>query len=313
MVPRPVAVGLFAGSLGITRRAATSEGRKGWNDSMTMSRLYLGATMARATLTRVVKQAQWSIDRGLCRLVPIQSLRARLARYHILEQDVARLAEVLRVDVADIPPTGGPAASPDFLLLLARAVLTERPETVVEFGSGTSSFVIARCLEINGRGSLLSFDHSPGFAELTRRQLARRNLFATIKVVPLRAPSSPTHRGMWYAADDLPGQIDMIVVDGPPASLHPETRGGAGPATFARLREGGVVFLDDARRDGERRVVANWRKEHPEIDFTNADTAKGTVVGHKTITTKLRAKAGPSEFVAPPGKVSPAAEGAVFA
>ena len=313
MATRPVAVALLAGSLGTARRAATSEGRKGWNSSMTMSRLYLGATMVRGTLTRVVKQVHWSIDRGLCRLVPIQPLRDRLARYCNIDQDFARLAEVLRVDVADIPPTGGPAASPDFLLLLARAVLTERPETVVEFGSGTSSFVIARCLEINGTGSLLSFDHSPGFAELTRRQLARRNLFPTIEVVPLRAPSSPAHCGMWYAADDLPDRIDMIVVDGPPASLHPETRGGAGPATFARLRDGGVVFLDDARRDGERRVVANWRKEHPEIDFTHADTVKGTVVGRKTVTAELRLEAEPSEFVALRGEVSSAAEGAVFA
>lgn len=283
------------------------------DDSMTMSRLYLGATMARAILTRVVKQAQWSIESSFCRLVPIQPLRNRLTRYRNLEQDFARLAEVLRVDVADIPPTGGPAASPDFLLLLARTVLTERPETVVEFGSGTSSFVIARCLEINGTGSLLSFDHSPGFAELTRRQLACRNLFPMIKVVPLRAPSSPGHCGMWYAADDLPDQIDMIVVDGPPASLDPETRGGAGPATFARLRDGGVVFLDDARRDGERRVVAKWCREHPEIDFTHADTEKGTVVGRKTVTAKLRARAEPSQSVAPQRIVPPAAGGAVFA
>lgn len=66
MATRPVAVALLAGSLGTARRAATSEGRIGWNNSMTMSRSYLGATMVRVTLTRVAKQAQWSIDRVPC-------------------------------------------------------------------------------------------------------------------------------------------------------------------------------------------------------------------------------------------------------
>lgn len=280
---------------------------------MTISRLYLATTIARANLTRAVKRTQWSLDRGLCRVVPLRSLKGRLLRYQNLERDFARLAQMLHLDRADLPPTGGPAASSDFLLLLARTVLAERPETVVEFGSGTSSFVIARCLELNGGGSLLSFDHSSGFAELTRRELARRNLFATIKVVPLRAPSAPGHCGMWYAADDLPDQIDMIVIDGPPASLHPETRGGAGPATFARLREGGVVFLDDARRDGERRVVAKWRKEHPEIDFTHAETVKGTVVGRKAGNPRRRVEARSAKPVAPRAKVSSVIEGALFA
>lgn len=270
------------------------------------------AARAWIAITRTLLALLWSADRLLCFIFPFGPLHARLERYRSGPRDLQRLASLLRMPARDLPPIGNCAGSSDFLLLLARAILSEKPESIVEFGSGTSSVVIARCLEINGTGRLLSFDHSPSFAEITRRQLARRKLDAEIRIVPLRPAHAPSERGAWYEAGDLPDAIDMIIVDGPPSTLHPETRSGAGPAAFAKLREGGVVFLDDASRAGERKVAARWRKDHPEIQFTYLDTLKGTLVGRKpraaerasvTVTRKATTRAGgfsgaPSALVA---------------
>lgn len=231
--------------------------------------------------SRALLRLLWSADRMVRHMIPLRGIRGKLDRYKRADHDLRHLADLLRISTSELPPTGNCAGSPDFLLLLAREVLTERPVVIVEFGSGVSTFVLAKCLEMNGTGHLISFDHSPAFAELTRRQLERQRLSADIRVVPLRPSESADHPGFWYDANDLPNAIDLIVVDGPPASLHPETRGSAGPATFAKLRNGGTVLLDDAHRSGERKILSRWRSAYPDIEFSNVDTMKGTVVGRR--------------------------------
>ncbi|OJX78196.1 class I SAM-dependent methyltransferase [Sphingopyxis sp. GW247-27LB] len=231
--------------------------------------------------TRALLRLLWSADRMVRHMIPLRGIRTKLDCYRRADHDLRHLADLLRISISELPPTGNCAGAPDFLLLLARAVLTERPEVIVEFGSGVSTFVLAKCLEMNGTGRLISFDHSPAFAELTRRQLERQRLSADIRVVPLRPSESADHPGFWYDANDLPHAIDLIIVDGPPASLHPETRGSAGPATFAKLRNGGMVLLDDAHRSGERKILSRWRRAYPDIEFSNVDTMKGTVVGRR--------------------------------
>ena len=246
-----------------------------------VNRKNIAAAKAWIFVTRALLRLLWTADRLLCYILPLKAFRMRLDGYRKADADLLHLAALLKMSARGLPPTGNCAGSSDFLLLIARLILSERPEVVVEFGSGVSSFVIARCLEINGAGRLISFDHSPSFAELTRRQLARQRLSADIRVVPLRPARGPRQPGFWYDAGDLPDAIDLIIVDGPPASLHPETRSGAGPATFAKLRKGGMVLLDDACRPGERKIVSRWREDYPEIQFTHFDTLKGTVVGHR--------------------------------
>ncbi|MDO9487654.1 MAG: class I SAM-dependent methyltransferase [Sphingomonadaceae bacterium] len=190
------------------------------------------------------------------------------------------LLSLIRLGDAQVPPDGGWVAGADFLLLLARQVLTQKPGLVVEFGSGVSSVVIAACLQLNGKGRLLSFDHDEGFAELTRRRLRRAGLTAEVQAAPLR-PGLAGYGGSWYGHGELPDGIDLLVIDGPQAwrQGQEESRGSAAPAAFAKLAPGAVVLLDDASRDGEQRVAARWRAEFPEISFGAAETQKGVLIG----------------------------------
>jgi predicted O-methyltransferase YrrM len=190
------------------------------------------------------------------------------------------LMTLTRLANTQLPPDGGWVAGADFLLLLARQVLTQRPQLVVEFGSGVSTVVIGRCLQLNGSGRLLSFDHDEGFAELTRRRLRRAGVPGEVRAAPLK-PGRDGYGGSWYAHDELPDGIDLLVIDGPPAwrEEQAESRGSAAPAAFGKLAPGAVVLLDDAARPGEQRIAARWRAEYPEIDFGWRETQKGTLAG----------------------------------
>jgi predicted O-methyltransferase YrrM len=188
----------------------------------------------------------------------------------------AYLARLLGLEFGDLPPFGGWAASADFLIILAEHILNEKPDTIVEFGSGVSTIVAARCLQINGRGRLTSYDHDASFAGITRARASRLGLEVDIHVVELG--TNPGFDGKWYNVENPPGRIDLMVVDGPPNTIHAQTRGGAG-LVFSRLSAGGIILLDDAQRPGEKAIVERWKRDFPTMNFSYLGTEKGTVIG----------------------------------
>ena len=87
--------------------------------------------------------------------------------------------------------------------------------------------------------------------------------------------------GLWYDTGPLEPGIDLMVIDGPPWTVHPFTRGAA-EHLFGLLSPGGIVLLDDAARPGERLVGRQWKKLHPEMDFELwKGGTKGTLIGRK--------------------------------
>jgi hypothetical protein len=181
-----------------------------------------------------------------------------------------------------LPPTRNWAASPDFLWELSRHALEERPRTVVECGSGVSTLVLARCLQLNGVGKVYSLEHEPEHAEKTREQLERHGLgeWATVLDAPLRPHAIQGEVWPWYAEEMLPGEggIDMLVIDGPPWHVRPLARYPAGPVLFPRLAARAAVFLDDAAREDEKAVLKRWHAEFPALRQTPRPCEKGCAV-----------------------------------
>ena len=147
-----------------------------------------------------------------------------------------------------LPATRGWAASPDFLRELYLHALTAKPQTVVECSSGTSTLILARCMQMNGSGKVYSLEHEPAFSEQTRRNLERHGLqeWATVVEAPLRAVEVDKAPRRWYSLDALPTDIaiDMLVIDGPPGARNPLARYPAGPLLSPRLARHAVVFMD---------------------------------------------------------------------
>lgn len=154
------------------------------------------------------------------------------------------------------------ALRPEGLALLERLV-GEGRSTVVECGSGLSTVTIARALGGIDAGHVHSLEHIPAWADATRTALADQDLAEFANVI-----DAPLVDG-WYdpaALDHLPERgIDLLLVDGPPAGgpgIH-QSRYRALPALADRLAPNAAVVLDDADRDGERRVLDRWLAEYP--------------------------------------------------
>lgn len=180
-----------------------------------------------------------------------------------------------------LPHLGSWKADTGLLTLLVDHILAEKPKLVVEFGTGASTLVIARALQMAGGGRLISFEQHADFVEATRPWLKDHGLEADLRAVPLRR-SPDGWPGLWYDHGPLPMEIDLMLIDGPPWTIHPLTRSAAA-TVFDHVAPGGTVMLDDGARPGERIVALHWRAARPDFDFRLLKTGtKGTLVGRRT-------------------------------
>ena len=193
------------------------------------------------------------------------------------KRDKRALLDHLELPHDALPHLGSWKADTALLWHIVRAIEQLRPQIVVELGCGASSLVIARALERNGGGSLVSFDQHAGFVEQTGQWLASHDLAAEFRPAPIVADRSDwgSH---WYDLPLVPQSIDLLVIDGPPWTLGPFVRGRA-EVLFDSIKPGGMVLLDDAARPGERVVAARWRKRWPDFSFTLLPGPKGTLAG----------------------------------
>ncbi|MHB9878972.1 class I SAM-dependent methyltransferase [Pacificimonas sp. ICDLI1SI03] len=190
----------------------------------------------------------------------------------------AALLEKIGLPETALPHLGSWKADTFFLHTVVDIIIRDRPAVVVELGSGASSLVIAQALKQNGGGRLVSYDqHAPFVAEMSV-WLGEYDLHADFIHAPLGVRASPWP-GRWYDLSGVPDKIDLLIVDGPPWTVHPYVRGAA-EQLFDRLAPDGTLLLDDAARPGERIITRRWRRDHPGVEF-HLDTggAKGTLIG----------------------------------
>jgi predicted O-methyltransferase YrrM len=169
-----------------------------------------------------------------------------------------------------LPATRGWAASPDLLMVLVDLVITERPSLVVECGSGASTLWLAlamRRFEIDGR--IIALDHDPVFGGKTRDFLARHDLrdLAEVRDAPLESFSLDGETYSWYARrawEDLMG-IDLLFVDGPPATTGHQARYPALPLLSGSLSPVATAVLDDLIVPDMQKVLRLWLDAYPDF------------------------------------------------
>lgn len=189
-----------------------------------------------------------------------------------------QLLERLGLPQDALPNLGSWKADTSLLNKIADQILSAKPRLVVEFGSGASTLIAARALQLNGSGRLISFDQHADFVSATRQWLGDHGLTSDLRSVPLVASPGPW-RGLWYDHGSLPENIDLLLIDGPCWTIHPFGRGAAA-SLFDKIAIGGMVMLDDGSRPGERIVRRRWEKLYPNFDFELInDGTKGTVIG----------------------------------
>jgi predicted O-methyltransferase YrrM len=169
-----------------------------------------------------------------------------------------------------LPATRGWAASPDLLAVLVDLVVAERPSLVVECGSGASTLWLALAMRRFGiDGRIVALDHDPVFGGKTRDLLARHDVgdLAEVRDAPLESFSLDGETYSWYARrawEDLTG-IDLLFVDGPPATTGHLARYPALPLLSGSLSPVTTAVLDDLVVPDMQKVLRLWLDAYPDF------------------------------------------------
>lgn len=129
----------------------------------------------------------------------------------------------------------------DILKVLDRV----RPKRIVELGSGASTAVFAHFVRETPGASLLSYDHSESWAELTRQALQGAG-FLPNPCIEFRVASMRESDGGSSYDMTLETGIDLLYVDGPPVLLE-NGQATANQDAIEHLDEGGrpgVIMID---------------------------------------------------------------------
>lgn len=138
---------------------------------------------------------------------------------------------------------------------------------VLELGSGVSTVVLAAALKGKPNSRLVSIEHDYEYYCNTRRLLEGESLLDYVNLIyaPLVEYELNGEIYKWY---DIPfdmleqvigvGNLDLVLVDGPPAATNRHARYPAYPLLKRFLSDNAKVILDDAGREQEKEILQMW-------------------------------------------------------
>jgi predicted O-methyltransferase YrrM len=178
---------------------------------------------------------------------------------------LCNLLAVIRPNTV-LPQTRLWSAWPDFLQSVFVLITERRPKLILELGSGVSTLIAAYALKKNGGGRIISLDHLDRCVETARQNIGQHGLQDYVSVVhaPLKSIRLRDREALWYDPAQIESvrEIDLLIVDGPPAFVQSMARYPALPVLWEKLASNAVILVDDAYRPDEERMVQQWLKEH---------------------------------------------------
>jgi hypothetical protein len=194
--------------------------------------------------------------------------------------DIPEVNQILADDLL-----GGWALDAQTIRLLWNYLWDQTPQTVVEYGSGVSTILLAVYASLFGvqTGKLcqvISLEADQIHKNSVLQRLKTNNLNAVSKIINLHRNGDGKYD---FRALDciLAGSlIDLVLIDGPSGS--PGCRGDTLPAVLDYCKSGSRWFLDDAFRDGELEFLRAWRHV-PRIEVEGIfPVGKGLAAGRVT-------------------------------
>lgn len=187
--------------------------------------------------------------------------------------------------VIPLPQMRGSAICPDLANILTSIILSQRPEVIVEFGSGVSTVICSYCIQKNSIGHIWSLDHEDTYATITQNNLIAHGLaqYSTVLYAPLKEYLINGRKRMFYDIEPLKDieMVHFLFIDGPPRTINPGIRFSALPLLADKLSPNAIVLLDDAARPAERKFVKSWREQFPDLQYEWLNTEKGAVIFKK--------------------------------
>jgi predicted O-methyltransferase YrrM len=224
--------------------------------------------MIRASLRRILNR----LFSGLARKEDIEILYAQIAG--LLQIQSALAGKPI------LKPLRGWALSPDAMALILSDLQERDAPTVIEFGSGQSTVVIACYLKNKEAGRLISIEHDATYAASIKKQLVACGVseYVDFQILSLvecgNVGCLPSCKS--YEVARLPDvAIDLAIIDGPPNWCGSSGRYHPLSWVLDRLSNGGTAYLDDTVRGGERGVVREIAAQLPHFLIEELKAEKG--------------------------------------
>jgi hypothetical protein len=178
--------------------------------------------------------------------------------------------------------------SPDFALYLIQLLEKNHYDLILEFGSGTSTVIMAKTLEhLKSAGASksatlqIAFEHLKKYHDQTLAGLEASKLAKAVQLVlaplqPYLSPEGNTYS--YYTCHDKLAELAnnfsasgikiLMVVDGPPGSTGKHARYPALPAVLSHFKNHAIdILLDDYARSDEKEVGSLWEKDFKQIGY----------------------------------------------
>lgn len=163
------------------------------------------------------------------------------------------------------PSFGGWAIDAATAAAIVRLVRQPEVKCVLELGPGASTELLGSLSDREGL-RLIALEHDESFLHVVAQRLASAPGGASVdlRFAPLTRCELPGWRGAWYDPDAVRDitDVDLLIVDGPPGTRSFGARYPAVPMLLPALRPGALVFVDDAPRREESRMIDRWRADH---------------------------------------------------
>ena len=195
--------------------------------------------------------------------------------------EAQNLTPALQSVVASCP--GGWAITSAAANFLGQLVGQLQPKSVLEFGAGSSSVVLATALSLGGGGRLTSLEQSPRWC-VDQWALVQQQKVVDAAMIVTKPELGWGRLGLycWYksAVQALAARapFDLVLIDAPQFFFG---RDGALPLIYPYLNLNALIVLDDAGRADEKAAVARWLTTYPGLTLVYNDpdfSGKGLAV-----------------------------------
>lgn len=170
-------------------------------------------------------------------------------------------------------PLSSWAISPSTILHILNDISINKKQSIIEFGSGASTFYIAQLIKThNLDAKFFSVESDENWAQELHNQIKLYELEDFVKIIyaPMKEVKTEfrhKQQNLWYDMDILENvfnsekKFDLVVVDGPYGGSTPFARYSAVPFLQNKLAENYAIFLDDINRPQEKEIFYEWQRQ----------------------------------------------------
>ncbi len=165
--------------------------------------------------------------------------------------------------------------SPDIALFLIQKIESFNYNLIIEFGSGTSTAMLAKTIQNkeNKKLKLVTFEHNKKYFKQTLSSLESQKLdkFVDMVYAPLKDYSYNEEHYSYYSCQSKFKKLKkkfqrknsriLVLVDGPPGATGPLARFPALPHLLTAFEDSEIhLVFDDYNRPDEKKTVVKWEE-----------------------------------------------------